>query len=175
MARGEDSVDTFQPGDREAFAAMYARVAPSIRSFLRHYLDDHRAADDVLQDVFLELWKKPDGFNPSRGTLRQYLFGIARHRATDWRRAHPRAESARAGVPTIDDGTHAVEVRGALRQLDRDDRTLLWLREVEGYSYSELADLLGVPLGTVKSRLFTARAAFRRVWRRERPVAEGMR
>jgi RNA polymerase sigma-70 factor (ECF subfamily) len=55
-------------------------------------------------------------------------------------------------------------MRDGLMRLDADERGLLWLREVEGYSYEELAEILGVPLGTVKSRLFTARESLRRIW-----------
>jgi RNA polymerase sigma-70 factor (ECF subfamily) len=56
------------------------------------------------------------------------------------------------------------DLNEALVRLEPEERALLWLREVEGYSYAEMADILGVPLGTVKSKLFSARGALRRVW-----------
>lgn len=56
-------------------------------------------------------------------------------------------------------------MKDAFDQLDSDSRSVLWLREVEGYSYEELAQILDIPMGTVKSRLFTAREELRRVWK----------
>ncbi|HET9373068.1 MAG TPA: RNA polymerase sigma factor [Vicinamibacterales bacterium] len=138
--------------------------------FLRHYLGDLRAADDVTQDVFLALWKGADGFDPTRGTLRQYVFGVARRRGADWRRRHIERIPARAPDPLVDAVDRLVEIRDALTRLDADDRALLWLRDVEGHSYAELAALFEIPLGTIKSRLFTARTTLRRLWLSEPPV-----
>ena len=152
--------------DRDTVDAIYRRDGPSIRSFLRHCLSDPRAADDVLQETFLELWRKPGGYDPSRGSVRQFLFGVARRRAAQWRRDNPlaRIPETAAVVQFVPDPGESAAIKDALRQLDDDERALLWLREVEGYSYDELATVLDVPLGTVKSRLFSARAGLRRVW-----------
>ena len=156
--------ETLPAGDRQSFEALYQRLGPAVHRFLRHYLGDLRAADDVTQEVFLALWTHPNGFNPARGSLRQYVFGIARRRGADWRRRHgTRAEAAAPDrdVAVID---RSVEIRDALARLDADERGLLWLRDVEGHSYAELAALFDVPLGTIKSRLFTARTTLRRLW-----------
>src|SRR5262245_52879345 len=75
--------------DRDSVEALYRRDGPAIRSFLRHCLNDPRAADDVLQETFLELWRKPHGYDPARGSIRQFLFGVARRRAAQWRRDNP--------------------------------------------------------------------------------------
>jgi RNA polymerase sigma-70 factor (ECF subfamily) len=144
--------------------AIYRRDGPAVRGFLRHSLDDPRAADDVLQETFLELWRKPHGYDPARGSIRQYLFGIARHRAAQWRRDHAARPRVDVPSPRTADPAESAALRQTLRQLDEDARALLWLREVEGYSYAELAAVLEVPLGTVKSRLFNARIALRRAW-----------
>lgn len=165
--------------DRDAVEAIYRRDGPSIRSFLRHCLIDPRAPDDVLQETFLELWRKPDGYDPARGSIRQYLFGIARRRAAQWRRDNPArvGPASTAAVPFAADPTDSAAIEQALQQLDEDARALLWLREVEGYSYAELAAVLAVPVGTVKSRLFNARTELRRVWRgeRDRPPRAALR
>src|SRR5262249_47451785 len=135
----------------EAFNAIYAQHAPAIRAFLRHTLGTLAAADDVTQETFLQIWRQPDGFDPARGSLRQYLFGIARKRAAQYRRDAPPS-------PSIDHlearGPRAAVardplVRHAFDTLDRPDRALLWLREIEGYSYDEIAAILDVPVGTV--------------------------
>ena len=152
--------------DRDTVEAIYRRDGPSIRSFLRHCLSDPRAADDLLHETFLELWRKPLGYDPSRGSVRQFLFGIARRRAAQWRRDNPMAPASEtsAVVQFVPDPGETAAIKDALRQLGDDERDLLWLREVEGYSYDELAIVLDVPLGTVKSRLFNARAGLRRIW-----------
>lgn len=156
--------------DRDSVEALYRRDGPAIRSFLRHCLNDPRAADDVLQETFLELWRKPHGYDPARGTIRQFLFGVARRRAAQWRRDNPVTFAAPSAdvVPLVPDAGESAAIKHALSQLDDDVRALLWLREVEGYSYDELASVLDVPLGTVKSRLFAARTEMRRVWLGER-------
>lgn len=152
-------------GSKEAFDQLYRRYGPPVRSFVRHYLADSSAADDVVQETFLQLWKRPNGFNPERGALPQYLFGIARKRAAQWRRETPATVPAGSNEPAPGNTAELALLRTALQQLDRDVRALLWLREIQGYSYAELAHILDVPLGTVKSRLFTAREALRRIWR----------
>lgn len=154
-------------GDARAFEALYREHAAAVRAFLRQYLCDMPSAQDLTQEVFLALWKNPNGFNPVRGNFRAYIFGIARKRAADWWRHHPAAEPAPQSE-AAGNAEGAVVMEQALSRLEPDMRALLWLREVEGYSHTELAKILDIPLGTVKSRLFAAREALRRVWRGER-------
>jgi RNA polymerase sigma-70 factor (ECF subfamily) len=164
--------------DRESVEAIYRTDGPSIRSFLRHCLADPRAADDVLQETFLELWRKPQSYDPARGSVRQFLFGVARRRAAQWYRDNAVIHATAASVvPLVPDAGESTAIKHALMQLDDASRALLWLREVEGYSYDELASILDVPLGTVKSRLFTARVDLRRVWlgERDRTPRSGVR
>jgi len=151
-------------GDKEAFGQLYCLYSTPVRSFVRHYLGDSSAADDLVQETFLQLWKRPNSFNPERGTLKQYLFGIARNRAAQWRRETPISLPAESAEPAINNTVELTLLRTALQQLGKDERALLWLREIEGYSYAELAGILDIPVGTVKSRLFSAREALRRVW-----------
>jgi RNA polymerase sigma-70 factor (ECF subfamily) len=151
-------------GDAEAFEGFYCQHAARLRAFLRRYLGDAKAAEDVAQEAFLQLWRNPDGFDPAGATLRAYLFGIAAKRATDWWRHRARevraAASLQAALPT----EAASLMEDALGRLEPEPRSLLWLREVEGYSCAELAAMLDIPLGTVKSRLFAARERLRRIW-----------
>lgn len=152
-------------GEASAFEHLYREHAARVRSFLRHCLGDAQSAQDVTQEIFLALWRNPNGFDPGRGTLRAYIFGIARKQAADWWRHHPPAELAPPDSPVSGSET-TLMLADALGQLEPDLRGLLWLREAEGYSYAELAGILDVPVGTVKSRLFTAREQLRQVWRR---------
>ncbi len=155
-------------GERAAFETLFRLYSAPLRLFLRRFTSCFETADDVAQETFLQLWRRHNGFDPTRGTLKQYLFGIARKQA-----AHTRKEgwlpaeketAVEAAAERVEADEHTSDVQEALARLDPEERSLLWLREVEGYSYAEMADILGVPLGTVKSKLFSARAALRHVW-----------
>jgi RNA polymerase sigma-70 factor, ECF subfamily len=158
--------DKVRGGDRAAFSEIYGQYSPQIRAFVRHYVYDLSAADDLVQATFLSLWKRPSGFQPERGTLKQYLFGIARKHASQHRRAAV-AQSPEDAQPHTGPPTDTALIRIMVMKLEPDQRALLWLREIEGYSYSELAAILDIPEGTVKSRLFSAREALRRIWHGE--------
>ncbi len=117
-----------------------------------------------MQDTLLQLWRKANGFHPENGSLRNYVFGIGRKRAAEWwRRFRPAADRATESsqVATMETSSMVVD---ALSHPSEDQRSLLWLREVEGLSYAELAHILEIPVGTVRSRLFFAREALRMVW-----------
>lgn len=150
-------------GNREAFERFYQKHAAALQKFLRHSLGDPRAAEDIMQEAFLQLWQHPDGFNPERGSLRAYLFGIAAKRAAEWWRKRP-SEATRQPVRPDRQENLALLLEDSLEKLDAEKRALLWLREVEGYSYQELAEMLAIPVGTVRSRLFAAREQLRRIW-----------
>ena len=152
-------------GDTETFEVFYRENAPRLEAFLRHLVGNRQAAEDVMQETFTQMWRRPNGFHPEHGTLRAYLYGIARKRAAEWwRMQRPQ------GVVTENDSVvcqteTASVIDDALRRLPEEQRALLWLREVEGQSYAELAEILEIPIGTVRSRLFVAREALRRIWR----------
>ena len=155
----------FRRGDVEAFERFYRSHVGRLQNFLRGYLGEARAAEDVAQEAFLQLWRKPNGFNPARATLKAYLFGIAAKRAADWWRRQVREEGRPLPAPVASRSESQTLMGDALGRLEPDARSLLWLREVEGYAYAELAEILEIPLGTVKSRLFTAREELRRIWK----------
>jgi RNA polymerase sigma-70 factor (ECF subfamily) len=156
-------------GEPEAFGHFYRQHAARLQAFLRRYLDDAKAAEDVAQEAFLQLWRHPNGFNPAGATLRAYLFGIAAKRAADWWRHLEREKktSTHSGPPY--DAEAGILMEDALARLEPERRSLLWLREVEGYTCAELAAMLDIPIGTVKSRLFAARERLRRIWKGEGP------
>ncbi len=157
-------------GDACAFNEFYLENAPHLRSFLRLLLGESQAAADMTQESFFQLWRRPNGYQSEKGSLRTYLFGIARKRAAEWWRHNP--PIAEGAVPELANSstTEASSLVGdAFSRLVAEQRTLLWLREVEGQSYAELAEILAIPLGTVKSRVFTAREELRRIWHGEPP------
>jgi RNA polymerase sigma-70 factor (ECF subfamily) len=151
-------------GDADAFDIWYRENAPRLLSFLRHLLGNQQAVEDVMQETFVQIWRRPQGFDPERGTLRCYLFGAARRQAAEWARRNRLGDELAHDPVSPGHIDTAATVADAFARLSSEQRTLLWLREVEGHSYAELATVLDVPVGTVRSRLFTAREALRNIW-----------
>jgi RNA polymerase sigma-70 factor (ECF subfamily) len=158
--------------DEAAFNAFYQEHSSRLHAFLRALVGDRQAAEDLAQETFLQLWTRPSGYQLERGPLRTYLFGIARKRAAEWWRQQQITEP----LPQERNGWCGTEtnalILNALHTLVEEQRTLLWLREIEGQSYAELALILDIPLGTVRSRLFAAREALKRIWQTEHAAAE---
>jgi RNA polymerase sigma-70 factor (ECF subfamily) len=151
-------------GDAEAFDAFYRENAPRLHAFLRQIVGNKHAAEDILQDTFTQIWNRPSRFQPERGNLRGYLFGIGRKRAAEWWRKHSPSETESEEKASPCHTEMASIVGDAFQRIPEEQRTLLWLREVEGQSYAELAAILDIPIGTVRSRLFAAREVLRAVW-----------
>jgi RNA polymerase sigma-70 factor (ECF subfamily) len=138
-----------------------------LHAFLKRALSSHQAAEDVTQETFASIWRHPNGFDPARGTLRSYLFGAGRKRAAEWwRQQAPHGEVKTEKTEDCRAETRSL-VGDAFARLTAEQRSLLWLREVEGQSYTELAAILEIPVGTVRSRLFVAREALRKIWHGE--------
>lgn len=153
--------------DANAFEAFYRDNAVRLCAYLRQIVGNAQTAEDVMQETFTQIWRTPNGFRPELGSLRGYLFGIGRKRAAEWwrRRARVPEEQREKGVDESAEGTASFSAIGdAFARLAEEQRSLLWLREVEGQSYAELAEILQIPVGTVKSRLFAAREELRRIW-----------
>lgn len=148
-------------GEEGAINEIYAALGPMVLGYLRRFVARDEA-EDVLQRVFYEVWRNRDRYDPTR-SLEAWVLGIARKRAIDLlRRRHANVvpiEELRdiAG----DDGrelaeryARASEVRGALERLPREQREVLTLAYFGDLTQTEIADRLGVPLGTVKARTF---------------------
>jgi RNA polymerase sigma-70 factor, ECF subfamily len=151
-------------GDARAFDVLYRTYGPKLQKFLRHLLGSKQAAEDVMQETFTHIWQHPNGFEPGRGTLRAYLFGAGRNHALDWWRKHDVPNKRLQNELATCDNETASLVGDAFGRLPEEQRTLIWLREVEGHSCAELAAILKIPVGTVRSRLFAAREELRRIW-----------
>lgn len=150
--------------ERTAFDQLYQEQGLPVRRFLQLWLRNSAAADDLTQETFLHFWRRRSAFDPDRGGIRTYLFGIARKKAVDW---HRRQKETASESDRATDASNGVFMNDALNQLPEDLRTILWLREVEGYSYDELAEILKIPVGTVRSRLHGARQQLRTIWMKE--------
>jgi RNA polymerase sigma-70 factor (ECF subfamily) len=159
-------------GDAQAFDMFYRELGPPLLGFLRQVVGNRQAAEDVMQETFAQMWRSSNGFSPEKGTLRGYLFGVARKCAAEWWRKRGSAHGNPIQEPVEFKSEIASLVGDAFQRLPEEQRSLLWLREVEGQSYAELAQILDIPVGTVRSRLFTAREELRAVWHAARPVTK---
>ena len=164
MADDREIWKKMSQGDAAVFDAFYREHAPRLQAFLRQIVGNRQVAEDVAQETFTQIWNQPKGFDPDRGTLRAYLYGIARKQAAEWWRRQRLTDAvSEDAMGECNTEIHSI-VGDAFRRLSQEQRTLLWLREVEGQSYAELAAILEVPVGTVRSRLFAAREALRTIW-----------
>ncbi|MCA1630349.1 MAG: sigma-70 family RNA polymerase sigma factor [Acidobacteria bacterium] len=151
-------------GDEAALASVYDRYAPILLGLVMRILHSRGEAEDVLQEVFLQVWRRAGDFDEGRGRPFTWLVTLARSRAIDRLRAldsRSRAALASQREPTeevSDAGADAFRseqgeiVRAALSQLSEEQRTALLLAYHEGLTQSEIAERLKQPLGTVKTR-----------------------
>jgi RNA polymerase sigma-70 factor, ECF subfamily len=152
-------------GDQAAFAALYDRAAPAVFGTVRRVLRDPAQSEEVTQEVLLEVWQTAARFDPSAGSATAWIATMAHRRAVDRVRSEQRAaerelRAAVAAPVPFDDVTDAVEttlererVRRCLAGLTDLQRESVTLAYYGGYTYREVAALLGVAVGTVKTRM----------------------
>jgi RNA polymerase sigma-70 factor (ECF subfamily) len=167
VADGSDLWERIRIHDASAFEAFYRNNAGRLCAYLQQIVGSRQVAEDLMQETFIQIWKSPNGFQPELGSLRGYLFGIGRKRAAEWwrKRRVVSEERAERGDEPAKDAASLSAVADVFGRLSEEQRSILWLREVEGESYAEIATILQIPVGTVKSRLFVAREELRRMWR----------
>jgi RNA polymerase sigma factor (sigma-70 family) len=149
----------FQRGSREAFDELFARYREPLYGFFRRRLADHGRAEDLTQETFLAVIRATHRYEP-RALVRTYLYAIALKLLSVERRRKVPVEMCDDIAPqhSLD---NALRVRQALDRLEPSEREILMLREYEQLSYQEIADLLRLPVNTVRSRLFRSRMALR--------------
>lgn len=151
-------------------ATLYYRYQRACYSLARRICADDGMSEDVVQEVFLTLWREPGRFDSTRASFATWLLSLIHHKAVDAvrrestirRHTVPAAEVGEDWTPTpVPGADHAVlaraaahEVRVALDRLPAEQRDALALAYYGGHTQREVAALLGVPLGTVKSRMF---------------------
>ena len=159
-------------GSEQALAQLYDRFGGVAYGVAVLILRDPALAQDAVQDAFLAAWRTASAFDPACGTASTWLLTLVHRRSVDLvrREERRRADAIDESTPVAsgDSTEEAVEVRAqrravqaALAQLPPDQRAALELAYYGGLSQSQLAERLGIPLGTVKSRMFTALAALR--------------
>jgi RNA polymerase sigma-70 factor (ECF subfamily) len=159
-------------GDDGAMALLYDRYSQVVYAVALRVLADRSSAEDILQDVFMQLWRKPQAFNASRGSLAAWLAVIARNRAIDQlRRKRPELEAVESVIsvdPNLEntaERNQAIErVRAVLGGMPEEQRAALEMAFFEGLTHVEIAGKTGQPLGTVKTRIRSGLLAVRKAF-----------
>jgi RNA polymerase sigma factor (sigma-70 family) len=156
--------------DHEALAVLYKRHGATCYRVARRITANDALAEDAVQEVFTGFWRDPGAYLPGLGSVRTWLLGLSHHKAVDFVRretAQQRRQNAEAAQRALDApaadpadqawaGIRAERVRSALAELPEKQRHALALAYFGGYTQREIANLTGVPLGTVKTRMFAA-------------------
>jgi len=162
-------------GDEEAFTLLYRRHQAAMYRFALRMTGNTWAAEEIVQDVFMTLMRDPKKYDPTRGALGAFLYGVARNRVMKHLERLPREipleekneDGTGAGIVLQDASTPAMwvekrerrqQVRAAVLELPAEFREAVVLCELEEMSYEEAAKMAGCPIGTIRSRLHRGRA-----------------
>jgi RNA polymerase sigma-70 factor (ECF subfamily) len=153
-------------GDRGAFEALYRRYARPVFGLALRRLGDRGRAEDAVQETFVSVWRGAHSYRPERGPGGPWIYAVARNAIVDRARSRsepavetPEQESQEAGpAEKAEAGWISWRVHRALEELNDNERTVIELAYWSGLSQSEVAEYLGIPLGTVKTRTRAALA-----------------
>jgi RNA polymerase sigma-70 factor (ECF subfamily) len=184
----QDLLRRYVAGDKEAFREIVKRYKDPLYAFLRRFLNQQELAEEAFQETFLQLYRSRHSFEKDR-PLRPWLFTIAANKARDVLRKQKREETvsistmAEPAESSIDDVVNtltsyeitpydeaekterAEKVRQIISTMPENLREILILAYFEQFSYKQMADILSIPIGTVKSRLHTAIVFFTKKWK----------
>lgn len=161
-ASDQQLIESVAHGDEIAFGELYSRYKLSLYHYLLRLLNDQSSAEDILQEVFVAVWKGSGQFR-ARSTVKTWLFRIAHNQAISWHRRQKtvtdhRGEMNLASVE-VDPETDLLkswrsdQLREALSKLSPTHRAVVELSFVQGLTYNEIAQILDCPVGTIKSRM----------------------
>jgi len=153
-------------GDQAAFGALYDEISPRVFGLIRRLLVDHAQSEEVTQEVFLEIWQNASRYEPSKGGASTWILTMAHRRAVDRIRSSQsgRDRDVKIGIrdyvsdydnvaDTVETTIEHERVKEAMSQLTELQRQAVTLAYYGGFSHSEVAAMLSVPIGTVKTRL----------------------
>lgn len=157
-------------GDQGAFAELYDLMSSRVHGLVLRVVRDHHQAEEVTQEVFVEIWRKATAFDPLRGSAQGWMLAMAHHRAVDRVRSlssaqrrdtawHGEQDSATCPDSTADLATAHLDasmLREALALLPAPQRQALELAYLDGHTYTTVAQLMQAPVGTTKTRIRTA-------------------
>ncbi|HVU47043.1 MAG TPA: sigma-70 family RNA polymerase sigma factor [Terracidiphilus sp.] len=171
-AGDESLLEQVRMKDQASMTALFDRYGSMVYSVALRVLKDPGAAEDVMQEVFFQVWQSPQAFVPRRGSLGAWLLVVTRNRAVDVLRRRKPSDSVDEIVLAAS-GNIAVEterrtmmekVRSALNKLSPEQQQSIEMAFFEGLSHSQIAEQTGEPLGTVKTRIRSALISVRRAF-----------
>jgi RNA polymerase sigma-70 factor (ECF subfamily) len=161
-----------QSGDEHAMASLYDRYSKLVYSVALRVLRDPPAAEDVLQEVLMQIWRNPDSFTAARGSLGGWLATVARNRSIDvLRRKRPTTNVEDVPLASSFNLANEAETnslmeraRSVIHTLPTEQRKTLEMAFFDGLTHSEIAEMTGDPLGTVKTRIRSALLTLRKAF-----------
>ncbi len=186
--KDRELMEKFINGDESAFKELVRRYKTPLYIFLRRFLNTHDLIEDVFQETFLQLYNSKESFDTSR-PLKPWLFTIAANKAKDALRKRKRTSALPIGTITepnemsfndvlnsmtsedetpfneLDKSETAQKVRDVVAKMPDNLRQILILAYFNKFSYKQMAEILSIPIGTVKSRLHTAVGTFAKMWK----------
>jgi RNA polymerase sigma-70 factor (ECF subfamily) len=162
-----------QKGDEAAMALLYDRYSKVVYSVALRVLRDPASAEDVLQEIFMQIWRNPDGFTATRGSLGGWLSVVSRNRSIDMlRRKRPteQVDDMQLASPynlgdEAERNSMMEKARSVIFLLPTEQRKTLEMAFFDGLTHSEIAEMTGDPLGTVKTRIRSALSALRKAFK----------
>jgi RNA polymerase sigma-70 factor (ECF subfamily) len=161
-----------QSGNEQAMASLFDRYSKVVYSVALRVLRDPASAEDVLQEVFMQIWRNPDSFTAARGSLGGWLSIVSRNRSIDTLR-RKRPSTNVDDIPLASSFNLADEAernslmeraRGVIHKLPTEQRKTLEMAFFDGLTHSEIAEMTGDPLGTVKTRIRSALLTLRKAF-----------
>ena len=163
----QELVSLLRNRDNKAFAYLYDNYASSLYSIVLQIVNDAELANDVLQEVFVNIWRRIEQYDPGKGRLFTWMMNIARNASIDTLRSRGyqnsrKNQSIKDNVDTIQagdvlqPGVDTIGLRKMLEKLRAEQRILIELAYFKGYTHEEIAELEKLPLGTVKTRIRSA-------------------
>ena len=150
--------------DRDSFARLFAIFAPRVKAYMMKVGSDPASSEEITQETFIRVWRKAGQFDPKKASAVTWIFTIARNLRIDRLRKENRPtfdpddpifipETSQTPLENMEQSTIVERVKLSISGLPEDQREVVQLSFIEGLSHQEIADVIGLPLGTVKSRL----------------------
>jgi RNA polymerase sigma factor (sigma-70 family) len=163
----QELVSLLRNRDNKAFAYLYDNYASALNSIVLQIVNDAELANDVLQEVFVNIWRRIEQYDPGKGRLFTWMMNIARNASIDTLRSRGYQNSRKnqsiqdnvdtiQGTDVIQPGVDTIGLRKVLEKLKEEQRILIELAYFKGYTHEEIAELEKLPLGTVKTRIRNA-------------------
>jgi len=162
----QELIDSLQKRDTQSFNYLYDNYASALYGIINQIVPDKETANDVLQDVFVNIWKKIESYDPRKGRLFTWMLNVARNASIDKVRSRSYQDSMKnqplpqnvhnISSQSVKQNIDDIGLKKVLSKLKNEHRVLIDLSYFQGFTHEEIAKALDMPLGTVKTRIRTA-------------------